>query len=134
MKNTLLIISYSLILLIPFNSSAEIELKSEYQIPAISINKNISLVIRVLCFDGEIVVMASNARGADLAPANEPCRKEGEYSVNQTLDQKLVYGKNLPPNTTGFMRRFLIKDKYYLVYSGKSGKPVIKQDRNYEDS
>jgi len=134
MKNILLTVSYSLILLISFSSSAEIALKSEYQVPAVSVNKNISLVIRVLCLDEEIIVMASNTKGADITPANESCRKESDYSVNRILDQELVYGKNLAPNTTGLIRRFLIYNKYYLVYSGKSGKPVIKQGRGHENT
>lgn len=128
MKKTLLSISCFLILLMPFNSSAEIVLNSEYQIPAVSINKNISLVIRVLCFDEKIIVMASNSKGADLTPANESCGKESKYSTNMILDQELIYGKNLAPNKTGLIRKILVRNKFYLVYSGKSGKPVIKQE------
>ena len=127
MRNFLLYLSSLLILTLPLKFNAEIVLNSEYEIPSVPINKNISLVIRVLCFDKKILVMASNSRGADLNSANEPCGLDGNYA-NNILEQKLVYGRALPANTTGIVRKFLIRDKYYFIYTGKSGKPVIEKE------
>tara|TARA_B100000886_G_scaffold29127_1_gene18427 strand:- start:552 stop:926 length:375 start_codon:yes stop_codon:yes gene_type:complete len=93
---------------------------AELNIQSIPISKNVSAILRTICFEGDKYILASNAYGSDIEYLNS-----SECNNNGITDYKFVFSKSIQPETSGVIREIIIDQQKIIVYSGKKAAPTI---------
>lgn len=93
---------------------------ADLNIQSIPISKNVSAILRTICFEGDKYILASNAYGSDIGYLNS-----SECDNNGVMDYKFVFSKSIEPATSGVIREIIIDQLKIIVYSGKKAAPTI---------
>jgi hypothetical protein len=93
-----------------------------FEIGSIPMSKNISAVIRLMCFDNDSIIIVSNTLGSDaVVVASDSC------GSNDVTDYKFIFAEKLKTSSSGIMRKVEIKNHVISVYSAKGQAPVISK-------
>ena len=117
-KKVTTILSVSCLLISTYLTSDNI--KNTLEINSLSIDKNISGIIRVICFKINTMLLVSNSKGSDLKLV-----KQNNCSDDGVLDYDFIYAKKIPSNVSGLIREIEIAGVNLIVYSGKNKPPSI---------
>ena len=91
-----------------------------FEIDSIPMSKNISAVIRLMCFNNDSIIIVSNTLGSDaVVVASDSC------GSNEVTDYKFIFAEKLKKSSSGIMRKVEIKNHVIYVYSAKGKAPVI---------
>ncbi len=102
---------------VSFSENAQ---SDSFEVGSIPMNKNISAVIRLVCFDNDSVIVVSNTLGSDAAVvASDNC------GPNNVKDYNFIFAEKLKSGSSGIMRKVQIKSHVISVYSAKGQAPVI---------
>ena len=84
-----------------------------------TISKNVSAILRVLCFEEDLYFHASNIKGSDMA-----FLKENACESNGVIEYNFIQAQQLG-NSTGIIRKYAHSGKDIIIYSGKGQAPVV---------
>jgi hypothetical protein len=91
-----------------------------FEIDAIPIGNNISVLIRLVCFENDSFVIASNTYGSDaIVVATNSC------SQNDVAGYDFIFAKKLKKDSSGIIRQINIEEYIVSIYSAKGQAPVI---------
>ena len=92
-----LIISMSLLFSFGLNAQQE---TNDLDIQSIPIMKNVSAILRTICFEGDKYILVSNANGSDIEYLNSlDCNNNG------VTDYTFIFSKVLSSGTSGVVRK-----------------------------
>lgn len=112
-----LIISISLLFSFSLNAQQE---TNDLNIQSIPITKNVSAILRTICFEGDKYVLVSNSNGSDIEYLNSlECNKNG------VTDYSFIFSKVIPSGTSGVVRKIDINGQNIIIYSGKNIAPTL---------
>ena len=112
-----LIISISLLLSFSLNAQQE---TNDLNIQSIPITKNVSAILRTICFEGDKYILVSNSNGSDIEYLNSlECNKNG------VTDYSFIFSKVIPSGTSGVVRKIDINGQNIIIYSGKNIAPTL---------
>ena len=112
-----LIISMGLLFSFGLNAQQE---TNDLNIQSIPITKNVSAILRTICFEGDKYILASNANGSDIEYLNSSdCNKNG------VTDYSFIFSKVIPSGTSGVVRKIDINGQNIIIYSGKNISPTL---------
>lgn len=95
-------------------------IKDTLDINALSIDKNISGIIRTICFDNNTFLLVTNSYGSDLELVNKKnCDDAG------VVDYDFIYSNKISSNVTGLVRKIEVNGINLYIYSGKKIAPSI---------
>lgn len=90
------------------------------EIGSIPMSKDMSAVIRLVCFDNDSIIIASNTFGSDaILVASDSCTSNDVNAYN------FIFAEKLKEASSGIMRKVEIKNHVISVYSAKGQAPVI---------
>ena len=118
-----LIISISLLFSFSLNAQQE---TNDLNIQSIPITKNVSAILRTICFEGDKYILVSNSNGSDIEYLNSlECNKNG------VTDYSFIFSKVIPSGTSGVVRKIDINGQNIIIYSGKNIAPTLTiQEKN----
>tara|TARA_Y100000389_G_C17003758_1_gene290763 strand:- start:57 stop:434 length:378 start_codon:yes stop_codon:yes gene_type:complete len=112
-----LIISISLLFSFSLNAQQE---TNDLNIQSIPITKNVSAILRTICFEGDKYILVSNSNGSDIEYLNSlECNKNG------VTDYSFIFSKVIPSGTSGVVRKIDINGQNIIIYSGKNIAPTL---------
>tara|TARA_B100001059_G_scaffold233858_1_gene274897 strand:+ start:2843 stop:3220 length:378 start_codon:yes stop_codon:yes gene_type:complete len=112
-----LIISISLLLSFSLNAQQE---TNDLNIQSIPITKNVSAILRTICFEGDKYILVSNSNGSDIEYLDSlECNKNG------VTDYSFIFSKVIPSGTSGVVRKIDINGQNIIIYSGKNIAPTL---------
>lgn len=120
---TIIIFSISL------DSQAKLFVENDFKLPSIAISKNISSILRIICFEADLYVHASNLKGSDMELLKEnACIEDGVVEYN------FIQSENIG-DSTGIIRKLKYDNKNIVLYSGKGSSPTIlvKELKNHDE-
>lgn len=125
-KITFFLFGLILSLIITPNISAKLFIESDFKVPSMAISKNVSAILRVLCFEEDLYFHASNIKGSDMA-----FLKENACESNGVIEYNFIQAQQLG-NSTGIIRKYAHSGKDIIIYSGKGQAPVVlvKEKKN----
>lgn len=95
-------------------------ISNSLDINALSIDKNISGIIRTICFDNNTFLLVTNSYGSDIELVNKKnCEDAG------VIDYDFIYSRKISPNISGLVRKIEVNGVNLYVYSGKKSAPSI---------
>lgn len=95
-------------------------ISNSLDINALSIDKNISGIIRTVCFDNNTFLLVTNSYGSDIELVNKKnCEDAG------VIDYDFIYSRKISPNISGLVRKIEVNGVNLYVYSGKKSAPSI---------
>ena len=95
-------------------------ISNSLDINALSIDKNISGIIRTICFDNNTFLLVTNSYGSDIELVNKKnCEDAG------VVDYDFIYSRKISPNISGLVRKIDVNGVNLYVYSGKKSAPSI---------
>lgn len=95
-------------------------ISNSLDINALSIDKNISGIIRTVCFDNNTFLLVTNSYGSDIELVNKKnCEDAG------VVDYDFIYSRKISPNISGLVRKIEVNGVNLYVYSGKKSAPSI---------
>jgi len=95
-------------------------ISNSLDINALSIDKNISGIIRTVCFDNNTFLLVTNSYGSDIELVNKKnCEEAG------VVDYDFIYSRKISPNISGLVRKIEVNGVNLYVYSGKKSAPSI---------
>jgi len=95
-------------------------ISNSLDINALSIDKNISGIIRTVCFDNNTFLLVTNSYGSDIELVNKKnCEDAG------VVDYDFIYSRKISPNISGLVRKIDVNGVNLYVYSGKKSAPSI---------
>jgi hypothetical protein len=95
-------------------------ISNSLDINALSIDKNISGIIRTICFDNNTFLLVTNSYGSDIELVNKNnCEDAG------VIDYDFIYSRKISPNISGLVRKIEVNGVNLYVYSGKKSAPSI---------
>lgn len=95
-------------------------ISNSLDINALSIDKNISGIIRTVCFDNNTFLLVTNSYGSDIELVNKKnCEEAG------VVDYDFIYSRKISPNISGLVRKIDVNGVNLYVYSGKKIAPSI---------
>lgn len=119
MNKTFKILSLVYLSLLPILLTAN-TIKDTLDINALSIDKNISGIIRTICFDNNTFLLVTNSYGSDLELVNKKnCDDAG------VVDYDFIYSNKISSNVTGLVRKIEVNGINLYIYSGKKIAPSI---------
>jgi hypothetical protein len=109
----------SMSLLFSFGLNAQQE-TNDLNIQSIPITKNVSAILRTICFEGDKYILVSNSNGSDIEYLNSlDCNKNG------VTDYSFIFSKVIPSGTSGVVRKIDINGQNIIIYSGKNIAPTL---------
>ena len=112
-----LIISMSLLFSFGLNAQQE---TNDLNIQSIPITKNVSAILRTICFEGDKYILVSNSNGSDIEYLDSlECNKNG------VTDYSFIFSKVIPSGTSGVVRKIDINGQNIIIYSGKNIAPTL---------
>lgn len=111
-----LIISMSLLFSFGLNAQQE---NNDLNIQSIPMTKNVSAILRIICFEGDKYILASNANGSDIGYLNSSDCNNG------VTDYSFVFSKVIQSGTSGVVRKIDIDGQNIIIYSGKNIAPTL---------
>jgi hypothetical protein len=91
-----------------------------FKIEAIPISDNVSALIRLLCYQGNSIIVASNSKGSDMLVVEKSnCKKD------EVKEYSYVFATRLNKNLTGIFRSAEIGGYKITIYSAKGQAPVL---------
>lgn len=113
-------VALGVLVLISLNINSELKVENSLEIPSVPISKSISAIIRVVCFQTNTLVLASNSYGSDMELVSD-----SSCELNEVLEYSFIFGESLGSNTSGIMREIVLNEKKFIVYSPKGKSPII---------
>jgi len=112
-----LIISMGLLFSFGLNAQQE---TNDLNIQSIPITKNVSAILRTICFEGDKYILASNANGSDIEYLNS-----SDCNNNGVTDYSFIFSKVIQSGTSGVVRKIDINGQNIIIYSGKNIAPTL---------
>ena len=95
-------------------------ISNSLEINALSIDKNISVIIRTVCFDNHTFLLVTNSYGSDIELVSKKnCEDAG------VVDYDFIYSRQISSNISGLVRKIEVNGVNLYVYSGKKSAPSI---------
>lgn len=113
-------VALGVLVLISLNINSELKVENSLEIPSVPISKSISAIIRVVCFQTNTLVLASNSYGSNMELVSD-----SSCESNEVLEYSFIFGESLGSNTSGIMREIVLNEKKFIVYSPKGKSPII---------
>ena len=113
-------VALGILVLISLNINSELKVANSLEIPSVPISKSISAIVRVVCFQTNTLVLASNSYGSDMELISD-----SSCESNEVLEYSFIFGESLGSNTSGIMREIVLNEKKFIVYSPKGKSPII---------
>lgn len=109
-----------IIVFISLNINSELKIENSLEIPSVPISKSISAIVRVVCFQTNTFVLASNSYGSDMELVSD-----SSCESNEVLEYSFIFGESLGSTSSGIMREIVLNEKKFIVYSPKGKSPII---------
>lgn len=106
--------------LFSLNVNSELKIENSLEIPSVPISKSISAIVRVVCFETNTYVLASNSHGSDMELVSA-----SSCESNEVLEYSFIFGESLGSNSSGIMREIVLNEEKFVVYSPKGKSPII---------
>ena len=114
--NSILTISISLLSSFGLNAQESDDLS----IQSIPITKNVSAILRTICFEGDKCILASNENGSDIEYLNSL-----DCDNNGVTDYSFIFSKVIQSGTSGIVRKIDVDGQNIIIYSGKNVAPTL---------
>lgn len=93
---------------------------NSFEIDSIPISNNISVLIRLVCFENDNLVIASNTYGSDaIVVGRDSC------DTNNVVGYDFIFAKKLKKYSSGIIRQVTIEEYIVSIYSAKGQAPAI---------
>ncbi|MAH73438.1 MAG: hypothetical protein CBC09_05400 [Cellvibrionales bacterium TMED49] len=93
---------------------------SSFEIDSIPISNNISVLIRLVCFENDSLIIASNTYGSDAILVNR-----NSCGANDVVSYDFIFAKKLKKDSSGIIRKLAIEGHTVSIYSAKGKAPAI---------
>ena len=93
---------------------------TSFEIDSIPISNNISVLIRLVCFENDSLVIASNTYGSDAIVVSR-----NNCGANDVVGYDFIFAKKLKKESSGIIRQVMIEDYIVSIYSAKGQAPTI---------
>jgi hypothetical protein len=93
---------------------------SDFKIKAKPVGKNVTALVRLLCYQGNSVIVVSNSKGSDMVVVDRSsCKK------NEVQEYSYVFTSRLGKDYSGIFRSVKIGGYNIIIYSSKGQAPVL---------